>query len=218
MRDGVVNVTRLMQKWNTEILHFHCMFLTVQYFFGQALLLPTFECLTDGFSPYNKFVYLYMQRKINLLHHIWNSFFFKTQIFVTVKFCVDAELCCCSLLMLAHNLWWIRFQLFKKMSRFCCYSQSSWLNLNFFASFSLTFIINVRKMCAHTRLSMRFFVVFDDITWTHVPHMLLMLQNIMKLFRKKFETLSVFILRINLINCEYCVLVYLTSFMNIEMS
>lgn len=159
MRDGVVNVTRLMQKWNTEILHFHCMFLTVQYFFGQALLLPTFEYLTDGFSPYNKFVYLYMQRKINLLHHIWNSFFLK-KIFVTVKFCVDAELCCCSVLMLAHNLWWIRFQLFKKMSRFCCYSQSSWLNLNFFASFSLTFIINVRKMCAHTRLSMRFFFVF----------------------------------------------------------
>lgn len=74
------------------------------------------------------------------------------------------------------------------------------------------------EKCVHILVYRCFFFVFNDITWTHVPHMLLMLKNIMKLFRKKFETLSVFILRINLINWEYCVLVYLTSFMNIEMS
>lgn len=74
------------------------------------------------------------------------------------------------------------------------------------------------EKCVHILVYRCVFFIFDDITWTHVPHMLLMLKNIMKLFRKKFETLSVFILRINLINWEYCVLVYLTSFMNIEMS
>lgn len=67
-------VNAKMKHWNSS---FSLYVFDSSIFFGQALLLPTFECLTDGFSPYIKFVYLYMQRKINLLHHIWNSFFFK---------------------------------------------------------------------------------------------------------------------------------------------